>query len=104
MQLLTWILDEEPKSILDQREWPMAVYTGARSKPAAFLLCSTRFTNTAMTSSNHLPITVVLCRYINMNDFRKMQYEGQTFRSVRDAIQFVESFLPHKREWHPPII
>lgn len=104
MMKLAWMIDSEPKNLLDRREWPVALWAGPAMKQAALLICESRFTNYAMQSGNHLPITVVIFRYLPSGQARKILYTQGTFRSVKDAIEFVEHFLPQRPDWHPTII
>lgn len=107
-ELLTWIVDDDPKKDGQRREWPMAVYNGQFRKPAAYIISSTdqQYSSVLMKSGNHTPLRVIIMWYKDRDNpkGKRALWKGADFRTVREAMEFVEKFLETSPDWHPALV
>lgn len=104
---LKWIPDEEPNKDGQRREWPMAIYVGPFMKHAAYIMSSKDepYSKERMRSGNHAPLKVIIISYKDRSrtQGRRMQSDFE-YKTVLDAIQYVEGFLKNHPDWHPTLI
>ncbi len=103
---LTWVFDEVPKTHAQKRNWPMAFYTGAARRHAAYVVntLDQSFDEQAMKTGNHARLTVVILRYNDgIHEGRRKLLNNMTFATFRELTEFVVDFLEKNKSWQPLI-
>jgi len=103
---LIWIFDNEPKDPKDLWEWPMAIYEGKLHRHAAYIICEQPYRPIYRISPLHSPLKVVIRKYepvINGDKESHRMLFDPWFKSLRNAIEFVEDYVQKHPDWQPKI-
>lgn len=107
---LVWIDDAPKKSLIENREWPMALYAASSKKQAAYLICKTSFDpDRARKPGACGEIRAVILKY-NHNLPGQDPFAGrrmlcdEKFSHLQEATNFVENFLKTHPTWQPLIV
>lgn len=104
---LVWVFNPQPRTLAQNWEWPAAFYSGPLQKIAGYIVCDRPYNDIYMKMSAPSPLAVVIHRYNvpNQNPAKpNRMLSDQRFITLKEAIQFVETYLQRHREWQPTII